>query len=183
MIFAIVRVYILDMAEEEQAKETSKEDMTVYYVLGAVVLVAVVTAGYFLRPKATTTTPTTEPITQVAPSPSPTPGPITKLACDQQYYNPVVGFPKYYLSVEGGDLPPATKVNCAFTVAVNNKLVTTEKVTSPLTDAPQRSGATFRCTTRAIELTPQVPTKVDVSLVDDRDASATCSALFLLPKP
>lgn len=170
-------IYYVHMEEGEAQPKSS----TQYYIVGFIVLVAVIVAGYLLRNKATIpemTTPVTEAITA-----TPTPGPITKLACDTQYYNPVVGFPRYYLSVEGGDLPTAKTVTCQFTVSVDDKVVATETATSPLTDKPQRGGGTFRCTTSALDLAPNTPTVVDVVLVDDQQTSATCGATFLLPTP
>jgi len=166
------------MNEEEQAQSMGTKQ---YYILGFIVLMAVVIAGYLLRSKSTSA-PTPTPTAQVL-APTPTPGPITGLACDMQYYNPVLGFPKYYLSAEGGDLSSATKVDCIFTISINNKVVATETATSPLTDKPQRGGSTFRCTTPAIELRPNTPTVVDVVLKDDLKASSTCSSTFLLPAP
>jgi hypothetical protein len=164
------------MNEEEQSQSLGTKQ---YYVLGFIVLIAVVIAGYLLRSKSTPA-PAPTPTAQVL-APTPTPGPITGLACDMQYYNPIIGFPKYYLSAEGGDFSTATKVDCIFTVSVNNKVVATQSVSSPLTDKPQRGGSTFRCTTPSIELTPNIPTVVDVVLKDDLKASSTCSSTFLLP--
>lgn len=166
------------MNEEEQSQPAGTKQ---YYILGFIVLIAVVIAGCLLRSKSTLA-PTPAPTAQVV-APTPTPGPITGLACDFQYYNPVIGFSKYYLSAEGGDFSTAKKVDCAFTVSVDNKVVATETATSPLTDKPQRGGSTFRCTTPAIELTPNTPTVVDVVLKDDLKASSTCSSTFLLPAP
>lgn len=166
------------MNSEEQPQSMGTKQ---YYILGFIVLIAIVIAGYLLRSKSTPA-PTPTPTVQVV-APTPTPGPITGLACDMQYYNPVIGFPKYYLSVEGGDLSSAKKVDCTFTVSVNNKVVATEAASSPLTDKPQRGGSTFRCTTPAIDLTPNTPTVVDVVLKDDLKESSTCSSTFLLPAP
>lgn len=167
----------MHMNTEETSQPTSTKQ---YYVLGFIVLVAVIVAGYMLRGKSVTPTTSPTPIAEVA---TPTPGPITRLVCDTQYYNPVVGFPKYYLSVEGGDLSNAKKVDCTFTVSINNKVVATETSSSPLTDKPQRGGATFRCTTAAVEVTPNTPAVVDVVLKDDLKASSTCSSTFLFPAP
>ena len=165
------------MENQEQSQSMGTKQ---YYVLGLIVLVAVIVAGYLLRGKSTTPAVTPTPIVQ---DPTPIPGPITQLACDRQYYNPVVGFPKYYLSVEGGDLSTAKKVDCTFTISVDNKVVATQTSSSPLTDIPQRGGGTFRCSTPGIELTPNTPTVVDVVLKDDLKASSTCSSTFLFPAP
>lgn len=153
-----------------------------YYVLGAIVLVAVIGAGYLLRPKTAAPSGEGQP-TSMAPVATPTPGPITRLACDSQYYNPVIGFPKYYVSVKGGDVTGPTKVDCAMTISQENRVVNTESLSSPLTAAPERGGSVFTCTTQGLELKPTIPTKVDVVLKDDQGAKATCSAVFSLPKP
>lgn len=174
--------------EEKPMEESAKNNSTMYYVLGAVVLVAVIGAGYMLRPK--TATPTEQPAPQqaaavpaVVATPTPTPGPITKLVCDGQYYNPVIGFPKYFLSVDGGDLPTATSVECTLTVSQENKVVATEKVSSTLTQNAERGGGVFRCSLPSLDLKPAIPTKFDVTLKDDLGAKASCSAVFGLPKP
>ncbi len=165
------------MADEEQP-----QDMKQYYLLGFIVLVAVVVAGYMLRPKTnkTMTSPTGQ---QTAVTPSPELGPITGLACEDQYYNPVIGFPSYYLSVEGSDVAAAKKVDCTMTVTVGDKEVASEKMSSPLTEKPQRGGSTFRCTSKALDLDPNVPTKVDVVIKDNVKNAATCSATFVFPAP
>ncbi len=166
---------------EEEPMEN--QNNTLYYIIGAVVLVAVIGAGYLLRPKPAQ--PAKEQMgAAVSTGPTPTLGPITKLGCDYQYYNPVIGFTKYYLSVEGSDVPGATKVDCTFTVSQENKVVATETVTSTdLTAKAERNGNVFKCTTQGIDLKPNVPTTVDVALVDDKDAKASCSAVFLMPRP
>ncbi len=165
------------MEEEHLEGEANNK---LYYLIGAVVLVAVVAVGYFLRPKPATQTSQQAPVAVV---PTPTLGPIARLTCDTQYYNPVIGFEKYYLSVEGGDLRSANTVDCVITASVNEKVVLTKKLSSPLTDRPERSGKTFRCTTEGVELKAGVPTKVDVALKDNEGATATCSAFFVFPKP
>lgn len=166
------------MEKNEEVSEQGK-DSSLYYVIGAIVLVLVIGVGYVLRTK-----PGTQPPQVVAvPTPTSTPGPITKLGCDMMYYNPVVGFSKYYLSAEGGDLTPAKKVNCEFTVTVAGKEVAKSSAEGPLSDAPQRGGMTFRCTTKGVEVTAGVPAVVDVVLKDDAKASASCSSTFLFPAP
>lgn len=147
------------------------------YVIGAILVVAVVAGAWYFRSKGTQSTmaePDVQPVAEI----SPTPGPITTLGCDQQYYNPRVGFSEYYLSVEGGDVTEAKKVTCQITASVDGKIVNKATVSSPLTEAPERGGSTFRCTTRPLEMAANVPTIVDVLLTDDLDASATCSATF-----
>ena len=167
------------MNNEEQTQSMGTKQ---YYVLGFIVLIAIVVAGYLLRVKSTNPATSPSPVADVT-APTPTPGPITGLGCDVQYYNTVIGFPKYYLSVEGGDLSTAKKVDCTFSVTVDNKVVATETTSSPLTDKPQRGGSTFRCTTPAVELAPNTPAVVGIVLKDDLKASSTCSSAFLFPAP
>lgn len=155
---------------------------TMYYVIGGLVLVGVLIGGYFYLPK---TPPVTSPETTSVTTPAPTmaTGPITKLACETQYYNPVIGFEKYFLSVEGVDTEGASQVTCTTTVSQNNKTVATEEVSVPLFAKSERGGLGFKCSTPALELKSTIPTKVDVTLTDDNDGKASCSALFALPKP
>lgn len=159
---------------------TVPSNNTMSYVLGGVLVVAVVAGGYFLRPKPAPKTGGQEAGT-VAEAPTPTLGPISGLACDTQYYNPVIGFAKYYLSIEGGDTEGASEVECTTTVSQENKVVASDKVSVPLNANPDRGGLTFRCSTPALELKPTIPTKVSVSLKDDKGATATCSKVFALP--
>ncbi len=151
------------------------------YVVGAVLIVAVVLGAWFFRSKGTKNTmvePTGQPVVAV----SPTPGPITKLACDQQYFNPRIGYPEYYLSVEGGDVSAAKEVTCEFAVSVDGKEISKTTVKSPLTASPQRGGSTFRCTTKPLEIAANIPTTVDVVIKDDLKASSSCSAAFTFPQ-
>lgn len=165
---------------EKETTETSNN--TMYYVLGGLVLLGVLVGGYFYLPK---TPPVTSPeVTNVNPPvPTAVPGPITKLACDTQYYNPVIGFEKYYLTVEGGDTEGASEVTCTTSVTQENKIVATENTTVPLTAKPERGGLVFKCSTQSLVLKSTIPTKVSIALVDDQGSKATCSALFALPKP
>jgi len=166
---------------EETMENSTSSNSSMYYVLGAVVLVAVIGAGYLLRPKTPATGGT--PTAMAPAAPTPTPGPITRLSCDSQYYNPVIGFPKYYLSVKGGDVTGPTGVNCTMTISQGNQVINTLKLSSPLTAAPERGGSVFTCTTEGLDIKPTTPTKVDVALIDDQGAKATCSAVFSLPRP
>jgi hypothetical protein len=165
---------------EEETMENQSNNNTMYYVLGAIVLVAVIAAGYLLRPKTSTQSPTAQQTT--APVATPTLGPITRLGCDYQYFNPVIGFPKYYLSAEGSDVTGATSVECTMTMSQANQVVAIQTVSSPLTAKPERGGNVFKCTTPGVELKPSIPTTVDVVLKDDQGAKASCSAIFTLPK-
>ncbi len=155
------------------------------YVIGAVLVAAVVAGAWYFRSSANQQTasmapPAAEP---VVPAATPTPGPITGLVCDKQYYNQKIGFPQYYLSVEGGDFSSVKNVSCEFTARTKEKVLATATGESPLTEAPQRNGATFRCTSKAVEITPNIPTMVDVTLKDDLGKTSTCTATFTFPAP
>lgn len=166
-----------DEAEKETISEEGNETQ-MYYVIGAVILVVIIAMGYFLWPKS----PSSSPVQTVAPlEPTPTPGPITSLACERQYYNPVIGFPTYFLSVEGVDLSNTKSVTCTTEVRVANRTLVTDSTQSAMTAVPQRNGNVFKCTTKALDLEKNVPITVDVALKDDVNATATCSAEFLLP--
>jgi len=163
------------MSEEKHTPESN--DSSIYYVLGGVVLVAAVAGFFLLKPKGTATTPATTP---VAAQPV-APGPITKFECGKMYYNPVIGFAKYYVSVEGVDVATSGNINCSYTMSVKDKVVATEDAASPLTEEPSRGGATFRCTTKAVELAKGVATKVDVKVENASKQTAVCSQTFIFP--
>lgn len=150
------------------------------YVVGAVLVVAVIAGAWYFRTKAAKSS-VVEPGGQPVSAVTPTPGPITGLGCDQLYYNPKIAFNEYYLSAEGGDLSTADRVTCTFTASVDGKEVATATAQGPLTDAPQRGGKTFKCTTKSVALEPNVETIVDVTLTDNLKASSTCSATFTFP--
>ncbi len=154
------------------------------YVLGAVLVVAVIAGAWYFRTKGASQPATEQPAgTQPVAVTSPTPGPIKGLACDQQYFNPRIGYAEYYLSADGGDLSNAKSVTCEFTASVNNQVVASATAESALSPAPARNGATFHCTSPAVKLTPNVKTVVDVKLTDDLNVSSTCSATFTFPSP
>jgi hypothetical protein len=81
------------------------------------------------------------------------------------------------------DLPGATKVTCNFSVTINKEVVATDSVQSTLTDNADRKGSVFTCSTKQLSLPAQVPAKVDIKLTDDKNASSTCTASFILPRP
>ena len=163
---------------EEKAPSSSNQ---LYYVLGAVAITAIAGAVFFLKQQAPAADVSTEPsaagtVATIVPS-----GPIMKLGCSQQYYNPVIGFPKYYLSTEGVDVNGPTKVDCDYKVSVAGKVVAEETATGQMQEDAARGGQKFRCTTSALELAKNVATKVEVALRDDQGGTATCSKSFLLP--
>ncbi len=169
------------MAEDKKEEQETQEiegSQTLYYVVGAVIVIAIAAGAYFLRPKAAPEAPSTQtPIEQ----PIVSTGPITQLACTNQYYNPVIGFPKFYLTTDGVDVSPAKKVDCTFTVSVAGKTVETASASSDITEAPERGGGTFKCTTKAMELEKKIPTKIDVEVKDDQGATVGCSRSFSFP--
>ncbi len=169
---------------EEQVEGTTETSGTfTYYLLGAVVLALIVGGIYFLRPKsATSPTPTANEV-RVPVEVTPTPGPITGLACERQWYNPVIGFTKYFLGVEGADLLTTKNVACSFSVSVGGKVIATTSAQSALTKAVGRGGGTFQCGSPSLELEPNVPTVVDVMLKNDTNQTASCTQTFVLPQP
>ena len=169
------------MEEQEQTPQTSSS--LTYYILGAVVLVLIVGGVYFFRPKSSGTPAPTLNEVMAPVEVSPTPGPITGLACERQWYNPVVGFAKYFLGVEGADLMTTKKVMCGFTVSVSGKVVATTSAQSALTESVSRGGGTFSCVSPSLELEPNVPTVVDLILTNDAKQTASCTQTFVLPQP
>src|SRR3989344_2325124 len=108
-------VVILGFMADETPQMESNSMM--YYFVGAGVVVAIAAGIYFLRPQQTGVPETTTPIVeQAGPLAPPQTSPISGLACEQQYYNPVVGLPQYYLSVEGADTTDTKSITCDFTV-------------------------------------------------------------------
>lgn len=167
------------MDEDTQKENKESSDTSLYYIIGAIALVVVIVAGYLLRPKSATTA---NPEQSVAlPTPTPSTGPITQFTCEDKYYNPVVGLPGVYLSAAGVDVKPATKVDCTFTATVDGKVVATESAVSDVKLDEARGGGTWRCTTKAIDLTKNVLTTVDIKVTDDQNASTTCSSDFIFP--
>lgn len=169
---------------DEQPEQTAQAHGSwTYYLLGAVAIVLIAGGAYFLRPKATTS-PAPGALDIAAPvEVTPATGPITGLACERQWYNPVIGFAKYYLGVDGVDLMTSRAVTCDFSVSVAGSVVASMSAESVLTEAAGRGGGTFRCDTAALELEPNVPTVVDVMLTNDASQTASCTQTFVLPQP
>lgn len=165
------------MADTEKQAST---DNSIYYILGGVVLVAAVAGFFLLKPKGTTA-PVTAPAGTEQAVTTPATGPITQLACEKQYYNPKVGFPEYYLSVEGVDTVKTGQVTCSYKISVNDKVVKTATATGDLKEDATRGGATFRCVTEALQLAKGVPTKVDVTVENPANTTVDCSQTFILP--
>lgn len=177
------------MEEETKTKQTKESNTQVYYIIGAVVLVAVIAAGFFLRPNMNNSTPTAanptaapQEAAPAAATPTVSTGPITQLACDTQYYNPVVGVPgTYYLAIDGVAPATSNSVDCTFTATVGTKVEATQTVQATLVEKPERGGSVFKCSTPGLKLTQNVATKVQVDLRDSNNVSATCSRFFSLP--
>lgn len=171
------------MDEKEKPGETNADSSALYYGIGAAVLVLLVAGIYLLRPKPNTSTPSGTVQGATGSTLARPTGQITGLACEMQYYNPVIGLKQYYLSAEGSDVTEAKSVNCDFSVVVAKKEVAKQSATADLKDEPSRGGKTFRCTSPALSLDPNVPTVVNIALADDLKKTATCTATFLLPTP
>ncbi|OGG30438.1 hypothetical protein A2973_00980 [Candidatus Gottesmanbacteria bacterium RIFCSPLOWO2_01_FULL_49_10] len=164
---------------EETNDKSPQESSTLYYVIGAVLLVVIVAAGYFLRPKPANTPGAAT--AQTVPVNTPTPGPITGLACGKQYYNPAISLPRYYFTSEGEDLMTTKKVHCTFTMNQAGKVVATTSAEATLVEAPGRGGGTFRCDTKDMQLEANIPTVVDVVIKNDKQEIAACTQNFVLP--
>lgn len=151
------------------------------YIVSAVLIVLVLAGAWYFRSQSASTPTTVAPTTLNEPIATPTLGPITQLGCDKQYFNQKIAFNEYYLSVEGGDVSNAKNVTCDFTARVKDKVLVKATAQGPLSADPQRGGSTFRCTTNAVAIEPNVVTAIDVTLTDDLKVSSTCSADFVFP--
>lgn len=169
--------------EEQEVQSTQKSGSLTYYLVGAVVLALIAGGVYFLRPKSSSFPFPSGNEFSAPVAVSPTPGPITGLACERQWYNPVLGFAKYYLGVDGVDLLTTKNVMCNITVSVAGRVVATNSAQSALTVAVGRGGGTFRCDSPSLELEPNIPTVVDVTLKNDANQTASCTQTFVLPQP
>ena len=158
--------------EKETDVSQTQEDGSLVYVVGAIIVVAVIVAAVLMWPKtksSETASPTPENKVIVKPT-------LTKLVCENEWYNPVIGFPKYYLSAEGGDVSAGQEVECTFTIFKDIEIVLTESMKVPVTSAPERGGTTFKCTTKALDRIPQnTPLKLVSTVVDEEGATASCS--------
>jgi hypothetical protein len=158
--------------ENETNTSQTQEESSMIYVVGAIIVVAVIVAAVVMWPKnktGETATPTQE--TKVINKPT-----LTKLVCEGEWFNPVVGLPKYYLSASGGDISAGQQMECTFTVIKDKETVMTETIKVPVTQSPERGGTTFQCTTKAIEKIPQNVPVTFVSTVKNEDGlTASCS--------
>jgi hypothetical protein len=169
------------MNDEDKKEVNESNDSSIYYILGGVVLVAAVAGFFLLKPKEKNIEPSPSPVVQ-GPVVSPTPAPITKLACEKQYYNPMTGLGKYYVSMEGVDTLTSGDVTCEFTFTVKDKVVATSTAVGKLEENSTRGGAVFRCqTVPAVELARGIPTKVTVKVENPKKEKAECSQNFIFP--
>lgn len=182
------------MHMEETTTQTqpkpNKDNAIVFYILGGVIITAIIVAAFLLYPRnngnQTATGDTTQPVlgeTATAPTAAPVvKGPIGSLTCTSQYYNTVNGVTEtYYLSADGEAPTAAGTVTCTMTVAVNNQVIATNVITPQTQPATERGGFTFKCVSPGTKLKPGVPTKVTYDMKDANGVSATCSRTFLLP--
>ncbi len=168
------------MSDETKKEHEETNDASIYYVLGGVVLVAAIAGFFLLKPKTQAPATTGTPVVQT-PVSNPTPAPITKLACEKQYYNPVIGFPKYYLSLEGVDKVTTGTVKCDYAFKVKDKTVATTETTAELVQVPERGGSTFRCQTNSVELARGVATSVVVTVTNPNSEKVDCTQQFIFP--
>jgi hypothetical protein len=161
--------------ENETTQTQTNEESSIVYVVGAIIVVAVIVAAVLMWPKnkptEQTTTPTQNTTSNVVTKPA-----LTKLVCESEWFNPVVGYPKYYLSAQGGDISAGTQVECTFTIIKDKEAVVTDTLTVPVTQAPERGGTTFQCTTKALEKIPQnVPVTMVTTVKNEAGLTASCS--------
>lgn len=170
--------------------QPKKDNAIIFYIIGGLIVTAIIVAGFVLIPKQSTSQPTaeteqTEPVlgeTSTQPLPTAPKGAIGSLACEEQYYNTVNGVPQtYYISTDGEVPTAGGQVTCTISASVNNQVVASEQITPALVADPSRGGATFTCTTQGLKLTPGVPTKVTTDLTDANGQTASCNRTFLLP--
>jgi len=159
--------------EHETNDTQTQEEGTLIYIVGAIIVVAVVVAAILLwpKPKSTQQTATPTPENNVITKTT-----LTKLVCENEWFNPVIGMPKYYLSAEGGDVSDGEEIECSFSIIKDKDTVVTEKVTVPVAQAQERGGTTFKCTTKALEKIPQATPVQFVTVVKNREGkTASCS--------
>lgn len=164
--------------DKEKISQTQEGDASSVYVIAAIVVVALAVGAIMLWPKikGQKTAVTTAPVQQTVEEKKP----ITGLTCDKQWFNPVIGYSKYYLSAEGADVS-ATTTECTFTVSQDKNMIATETASAIFTAAPERNGSTFRCTTKAVEL-PKGGTFTLITTVkngDEKSAACTPGSILL----
>ncbi len=154
----------------ENEKTTQEGETSSVYIIGAVIVVAMIIAGVLLWPKPKPVPTTTTPVVEEKAM-------ISKLSCDKQWFNPMIGFSKYYLSAEGATLLTSKGIICTFTVTANadGKVLATEDVPGVLSPANERGGQKYQCTSKAIEIA-KVAATMKTTVKDDQGATASCAA-------
>jgi len=137
------------MEHEENDQTTQQENSTVVYVIGAMVIVALIVTGYMLWPKGKKSESPEQP-KEAQKTETKT---ISGLSCETQWYNPMIGYPKYYISAKGTDLSDSAPIECTFTIKDGAKVIATASATATITIDTERNGVTYICTTKATELT------------------------------
>jgi len=169
----------------DQPKPTKKDNTILFYVLGGVIVTAVIIAGFLLyRPQqaADNNAPVLGQQAPAQPTAVPQTKPISTLSCSQQFYNTVNGVAEtYYLSTEGEAPAGVSSVTCTVTATVDNQVVASEVVTPTLNAATERGGSTFRCTTSGLKMKPGIPTKMTTDVRDNNNNMVSCNRTFLLP--
>lgn len=173
----------MENAQESSHSPKTKDNSIIFYVLGGVIVTAIVVVGFLLYPRQSAEEPMVQGMQQEEPvAVVESKGPISGLVCTSQYYNTVLGFPgTYYLSVEGEAPTAAGNVTCDMTATVNNEVVGTAQIAATTTQQPDRGGFGFKCSTQGMKLTPGVATKVSYEVKDANNNSVTCNKTFLLP--
>ncbi len=179
------------MESTHEQKHHKHDNTIIFYVLGGVIVTVVIIVGFLLynRPNQIAKPMTQQQATskqsnieQMNTNEIAKEKEIITLACSQQYYNTVIGIPGvYYLSTEGEAPSTVNRVKCTIKASVDDNILVTEKITPELIESPTRKGVTFRCTTKGVKLTPNIPTKVTADIVDDLGNNVSCSRTFLLP--
>lgn len=160
--------------DDTKDKQNQESEGSLVYIVGAIVIIAVIVAGVLMWPKSAKKQETATP--SASEQAVGTKTMFSKLICEKQWYNPVIGYPKFYLSADGGDIDPAKTVECSFAVLQGEKTVLTEKVPVTLVAAPERGGNSFTCTTKALEGIPQnIPLKLVTTITDDVGKTASCT--------
>jgi len=166
--------------DNENTTHADEQDSSLVYIVGAIIIIAVIVAGIILWPKGTKKQEATA-VPEVTEQKVENRPVITKLVCERQWYNPVVGLPKHYLSIDGGTLDSTTKVDCALKLYNGNTLVADEKAEGKLTASPERGGKTYVCTTKAIENLPTgVALKLVSNVTNDLNETASCTGTLTL---
>lgn len=151
---------------------TQEQESSPVYIIGAIVIVAIIIAGVLLWPKpGTKQTANTTLIVEEKKT-------ITALTCDKQWFNPKIGFSEYYLSAEGTAVNDTKSVECTFTITANadGKVVGTASASAVFTTVPERNGKTYICTTKAVALPKGSNVTMATLVKDDTAKTATCTA-------